>query len=75
MPILIIILRAKHGSIWYHFFDMTRSGIEHTTSRLRGERSNQWATAAYVLYLSLVGTRYISVFLFCKWSKIQEPFH
>ena len=25
---------------------MTRSGIEPTTSRSRGERSNHWATAA-----------------------------
>ena len=43
------ILSAKQGSIWYHFynvFGMTRSGIEPTTSRSRGERSNHWATAA-----------------------------
>ena len=36
-------LGDKQGSIWYHFynvFGMTRSGIEPTTSRLRGERSN-----------------------------------
>ena len=42
-------LCAKHGSIWYLFCNvcgMTRSGIEPTTSRLRGERSNHLATAA-----------------------------
>jgi len=42
-------LSAKQGSIWYRFynvFGMTRSGIEHTTSRSRGERSNHRATAA-----------------------------
>ena len=42
-------LSAKEGNIWYHFynvFGMTRSGIEPTTSRLRGKRSNHWATAA-----------------------------
>ena len=42
-------LRAKQGSIWYHFynvFGMTRSGIEPTTSRSQGERSNHKATAA-----------------------------
>ena len=45
-------LSAKQGSIWYHFynvFGMTRSGIEPTTSRSRGERSNHWATAAYFM--------------------------
>ena len=42
-------LRAKQWSIFHYFynaFDMTRSGIEPTTSRSRGERSNHWATAA-----------------------------
>jgi len=35
-------LSAKQGSSWYHFyyvFGVTRSGIEPTTSRSRGERS------------------------------------
>ena len=38
-------LSAKQGSIWCHFynvFGMTRSGIEPTTSRSRGERSYHW---------------------------------
>jgi len=42
-------LSAKKGSIWYHFynvFGMTRSEIETTTSRSRGERSNHSAIAA-----------------------------
>ena len=42
-------LSAKQGSIWYQFynvFGMTRSGIEPTTSRSQGERSNHWATSA-----------------------------
>ena len=46
-------LSAKQGSIWYHFykvFGMTRSGIEPTTSRSRGERSNHWATAAVNIF-------------------------
>ena len=37
------ILSAKQGSIWNHVYNvvgMTRSGIEPTTSCLRGERSN-----------------------------------
>ena len=36
-------LSAKQGSIWYHFyyvFGMMRSGMEPTTSRSQGERSN-----------------------------------
>jgi len=45
-------LSAKQGTIWYHFynvFGMTRSEIEHTTSRSRGECSNHCATAAETL--------------------------
>jgi len=48
------ILSAKQGSIWYHFynvFGMTRSGIEPTTSRLRGERYNHWVTAVVMFTL------------------------
>ena len=60
-------LSAKQGNIWYHFynlFGMTRSGIEPTTTRSRGERSNHWATAAvcwecvgYFLYFFLIQVR------------------
>jgi len=48
-------LNAKQGIIWYHFynvFGMTRSGIEPTTSRSLGKRSNHWATAVVCQYLS-----------------------
>jgi len=41
-------LSAKQDNIWNHFdnlFSMTRSGIEPTTSRSRGKRSNHWTTA------------------------------
>ena len=34
------------SSTIFNVFGMTRSGIEPTTSRLRGESSNHWATAA-----------------------------
>ena len=43
-------LSAKQGSILYHFykvFGMMRSRIEPTTSCLRGECSNHWATIAH----------------------------
>ena len=45
-------LSATQGTIWYHFynvFGMTRSEIEPTTSRSRGECSNHYATAAETL--------------------------
>ena len=47
-------LNATQGNIWYHFynvFGMTWSGIEPTTSRLRGERSNLWTTAAGCIWV------------------------
>jgi len=35
---------------------MARSGIEHTTSRSRGERSNHWATAAVYCGIQKINT-------------------
>jgi len=42
------LLNSEQGSIWHQnkVFGMTRSVIEHTNSRTRGERYTHWATWA-----------------------------
>ena len=53
-------LSAKQGIIWYHFykvFGMTRSGIEPTTSRLRGESFYQYATIAVYFLTTTIKPR------------------
>jgi len=44
--------KESSGTIFYNVFGMTRSGFKPTTSRLRGERSNHWATAVYCFAFS-----------------------
>ena len=64
-------LSAEQGSIWYHFYNvlgMTRSGIEPTTSLLRGERFNHWATAA--LYHMAMGR--VSYMWICALTQHYE---